>query len=154
MALIMWVRSRCYCRCTFSNFHQIYNLEDARAPPLALNPSIFLNGSHPFDHVQRNSDWLNVWTIDDRTRAALHAPTSKNWSLQFTYPFNSSFTPMSNSNFFGDPSMFIQLFRYWSPSDVLRVLSYRHRVSRALTNNWLRILIEKQTSRLLRRIGR
>lgn len=27
---------------------------------------------------------------DNRTRTALHAPTSKNWTLQINYPFNSS----------------------------------------------------------------
>ncbi|EJD07265.1 alpha/beta-hydrolase [Fomitiporia mediterranea MF3/22] len=62
-----------------------YNVPDARAPPLGLDPSTFLN--------------------DDRTRTALHAPTSKNWTLQINYPFNSSFEPGPGANVFGDPSV-------------------------------------------------
>ncbi|KAL5537214.1 hypothetical protein ACEPAF_1037 [Sanghuangporus sanghuang] len=62
-----------------------YNVPDARAPPLALDPTTFFN--------------------DNRTRTALHAPTSKNWTLQITYPFNSSFSSGPGANVFGDPSV-------------------------------------------------
>ncbi|PAV20228.1 alpha beta-hydrolase [Pyrrhoderma noxium] len=62
-----------------------YNIPDARSPPLALDPTVFLN--------------------DNRTRAALHAPTSKNWTLQINYPFNSSFESGPGANVFGDPSV-------------------------------------------------
>ncbi|KLO06645.1 alpha/beta-hydrolase [Schizopora paradoxa] len=69
-----------------------YDIPDGRNPPLALDPTTFLN--------------------DNRTRAALHAPTSKDWILQFNYPFNSTdvngtgfaghISPGAND--FGDPS--------------------------------------------------
>ncbi|THH11307.1 hypothetical protein EW145_g733 [Phellinidium pouzarii] len=62
-----------------------YNIPDARAPPSILDPTIFLN--------------------DNQTRTALHAPTSKNWTLQITYPFNSSEQIAANANPFGDPSV-------------------------------------------------
>ncbi|KAI0083861.1 Alpha/Beta hydrolase protein [Irpex rosettiformis] len=65
--------------------YNVYNLEDARAPPLAIDPSVFMN--------------------NQQTRAALHAPTSKNWTLQINYPFNSSFLRINGSNPFGDPSV-------------------------------------------------
>ncbi|KAI0695227.1 alpha/beta-hydrolase [Cytidiella melzeri] len=65
--------------------YNVYNLEDARAPPLAIDPSEFMN--------------------DNRTRAALHAPTSKNWTLQINYPFNSSLRGSPGANPFGDPSV-------------------------------------------------
>lgn len=42
--------------------------------------------------------------VDNRTRAALHAPTSKNWALQINYPFGSSFESAPGSNEYGDPS--------------------------------------------------
>ncbi|KAI5119135.1 hypothetical protein M0805_005741 [Coniferiporia weirii] len=61
-----------------------YDIDDARSPPLALDPTTFLN--------------------DNRTRTALHAPTSKNWTLQINYPFNSSFRSGSGANVFGDPT--------------------------------------------------
>ncbi|KLO10086.1 alpha/beta-hydrolase [Schizopora paradoxa] len=61
-----------------------YNLIDARNPPQPLDPTPFLN--------------------DNRTRTALHAPTSKNWSLTFSYPFNSTHTRSPGANAFGDPS--------------------------------------------------
>ncbi|KAI0777947.1 Alpha/Beta hydrolase protein [Irpex lacteus] len=66
--------------------YNVYNLVDARAPPLAVDPTPFLN-------------------VHNRTRAALHAPTSKNWTLQINYPFNSSRSQVNGSNPFGDPSI-------------------------------------------------
>jgi len=61
-----------------------YDIPDGRSPPLALDPTTFLN--------------------DNRTRSALHAPTSKDWILQFSYPFNSSNASPPGTNDFGDPS--------------------------------------------------
>ncbi|KAJ7035170.1 alpha/beta-hydrolase [Mycena alexandri] len=54
----------------------VYDIIDALDPPIPSDPSFFLN--HP------------------TTRAALHAPTSKNWVESFNYPFGG--------NDFGDPS--------------------------------------------------
>ncbi|KAI5120253.1 hypothetical protein M0805_004589 [Coniferiporia weirii] len=63
-----------------------YDLPDARKPAPALDPTTFLN--------------------DDVTRAALHAPTSKNWSLITNYPFNNTLDfPPDLINPFGDPSL-------------------------------------------------
>ncbi|KAF8590899.1 alpha/beta-hydrolase [Ramaria rubella] len=51
-----------------------FNIPDALDPEAPLDASVFLN--------------------DPRVRTAIHAPTSKNWSLFFnpTYPFGNSFT--------------------------------------------------------------
>ncbi|KAK7690975.1 hypothetical protein QCA50_006078 [Cerrena zonata] len=44
---------------------------------------------------------------DDRTRAAIHAPTSKNWSSSFSYPFGNVHNRSAGlpSNQHGDPSV-------------------------------------------------
>ncbi|KAJ7434538.1 alpha/beta-hydrolase [Mycena galericulata] len=57
----------------------VYDIPDALIPEVPSDPSVFLN--------------------DAKTRAALHAPTSKNWAEEFDYPFGSA-----NGNAFGDPS--------------------------------------------------
>ncbi|KAL5492153.1 hypothetical protein ACEPAI_3600 [Sanghuangporus weigelae] len=63
-----------------------YNIPDARKPPPNIDPTPFLN--------------------DPATRAALHAPTSKNWSLITNYPFNNTLDfPPEILNPFGDPSL-------------------------------------------------
>ncbi|KAF8119525.1 Alpha/Beta hydrolase protein [Boletus edulis] len=60
----------------------IYNVPDALSPEASLDATVFLN--------------------DARTRAAIHAPTSKDW-VMFT---SSVFTPTNGStNPFGDPSV-------------------------------------------------
>ncbi|KAH8116530.1 alpha/beta-hydrolase [Phellopilus nigrolimitatus] len=62
-----------------------YDLPDARNPEPNLDPTPFLN--------------------DNRTRTALHAPTSKNWTLTVDYPFNNTLNfPPDIANPFGDPS--------------------------------------------------
>jgi len=48
----------------------IYDIPDALFPPSPFESDVFFN--------------------DNRTRAALHAPTSKNWKLDFRYPFGST----------------------------------------------------------------
>ncbi|KAJ3510060.1 hypothetical protein NLJ89_g4887 [Agrocybe chaxingu] len=56
----------------------VYNIPDALNPKVPQDASVFLN--------------------DPRTRAALHAPTSKDWSLSFRFPFGANpddGTPMS-----------------------------------------------------------
>ncbi|KAG6377286.1 Alpha/Beta hydrolase protein [Boletus reticuloceps] len=59
-----------------------YNVPDALSPEAPIDASVFLN--------------------DARTRAAIHAPTSKDW-VMFTSPV---FTPTNGStNSFGDPSV-------------------------------------------------
>ncbi|KAJ7606535.1 Alpha/Beta hydrolase protein, partial [Mycena rosella] len=57
----------------------VYNIPDALNPEVPSDPSVFLN--------------------NNKTRAALHAPISKNWAMEFDYPFDAV-----NGNEFGDPS--------------------------------------------------
>ncbi|PSR71878.1 hypothetical protein PHLCEN_2v12222 [Hermanssonia centrifuga] len=59
------------------NGFDVYQIPDALDPEAPMDASIFLN--------------------DNRTRAAIHAPTSKNWAQGINYPFNNSFR--------GDPSV-------------------------------------------------
>ncbi|KDQ50293.1 hypothetical protein JAAARDRAFT_142168, partial [Jaapia argillacea MUCL 33604] len=54
-----------------------YDIPDALNPEAPLHPSVFLN--------------------DNRTRAALHAPTSKNWTGSFSYPFGSTYNLSSST---------------------------------------------------------
>ncbi|KAJ6551857.1 Alpha/Beta hydrolase protein [Mycena capillaripes] len=57
----------------------VYNIPDALNPEIPSDPTTFLN--------------------DKATKAAIHAPTSKNWAENFDYPFDSN-----GGNAFGDPS--------------------------------------------------
>ncbi|KAF7303613.1 Carboxypeptidase [Mycena indigotica] len=61
----------------------VYNIPDALSPEVPSDPTIFMN--------------------DATTRAALHAPTSKDWAEVFDYPFLSN-TATGAINVFGDPS--------------------------------------------------
>ncbi|EIN06504.1 alpha/beta-hydrolase [Punctularia strigosozonata HHB-11173 SS5] len=63
----------------------VYDIPDALNPEAPSDPSVFLN-----NHI---------------TRSALHAPTSKNWTSSFNYPFNSSRAQIPGANEFGDPSV-------------------------------------------------
>jgi hypothetical protein len=61
-----------------------YNIPDALSPEAAMDASVFLNGSY---------DSWNYWVMltdvhssDASTRAALHAPTSKDW-VEVVPPF-------------------------------------------------------------------
>ncbi|EPQ57234.1 alpha/beta-hydrolase [Gloeophyllum trabeum ATCC 11539] len=70
------------------NGFDVYFVPDALDPEAPLDPSVFLN--------------------DNQTRAALHAPTSKDWVLEFDYPFGSTYNytfPGGGTNEFGDPSV-------------------------------------------------
>ncbi|KAJ6574370.1 Alpha/Beta hydrolase protein [Mycena capillaripes] len=58
----------------------VYNIPDALNPEVPSDPTVFMN--------------------DDRTRAALHAPTSKDWSEDFAFPFGG----LENGTSFEDPS--------------------------------------------------
>ncbi|KAI0327526.1 alpha/beta-hydrolase [Cubamyces sp. BRFM 1775] len=62
----------------------VYDIPDATNPEPPKNAAPFLN--------------------DPRTRAALHAPTSKNWTSSFNYPFGSTYNK-SIGNEHGDPSV-------------------------------------------------
>ncbi|KAI0643827.1 alpha/beta-hydrolase [Trametes meyenii] len=62
----------------------VYDIPDATHPEPPLNAAPFLN--------------------DQRTRAALHAPTSKNWSSSFNYPYGSVYNK-NIGNEHGDPSV-------------------------------------------------
>ncbi|KAJ7078454.1 alpha/beta-hydrolase [Mycena belliarum] len=57
----------------------VYNIPDALAPEVPSDPTVFMN--------------------DEATRAALHAPTSKDWVQSFQFPFGGS----ANGSF-SDPS--------------------------------------------------
>ncbi|KAI0718592.1 alpha/beta-hydrolase [Cerioporus squamosus] len=61
----------------------VYDIPDATHPEPEMNAAPFLNGAG---------------------RAALHAPTSKNWSSSFNYPFGSVYNK-SIGNEHGDPSV-------------------------------------------------
>ncbi|PAV20210.1 alpha beta-hydrolase [Pyrrhoderma noxium] len=61
-----------------------YDIPDARKPGSALDPTTFLN--------------------DEKTRAAIHAPTNKNWSLITNYPFNNTFDFPDTFSPWGDNS--------------------------------------------------
>ncbi|KAJ7202078.1 alpha/beta-hydrolase [Mycena pura] len=58
----------------------VYDIPDGLNPEVPADPTVFMN--------------------DARIRAALHAPTSKDWTFEFQYPFGGS----SGANEFGDPS--------------------------------------------------
>ncbi|EMD31276.1 hypothetical protein CERSUDRAFT_89132 [Gelatoporia subvermispora B] len=60
----------------------VYDIPDGTAPEPDVTPFDFLN--------------------NDKTRTALHAPTSMNWSYSIEYPFENS---PADSNEFGDPSV-------------------------------------------------
>ncbi|KAJ7812365.1 alpha/beta-hydrolase [Mycena olivaceomarginata] len=62
----------------------VYDVPDATSPEPFKNASTFFN--------------------DDRTRAALHSPTSKDWIRNFNYPFGSVHN-RSRGNQYGDPSV-------------------------------------------------
>ncbi|KAI0671913.1 alpha/beta-hydrolase [Trametes maxima] len=62
----------------------VYDIPDATSPEPFLNASAFFN--------------------DNRTRAALHAPTSKDWIRNFNYPFGSVHD-RTKGNQYGDPSV-------------------------------------------------
>ncbi|KAJ7769346.1 alpha/beta-hydrolase [Mycena metata] len=59
----------------------LYNLPDALNPEVPSDPSVFMN--------------------DPQTRAALHAPTSKDWIASFHFPFGGD----ANGTEFSDPSI-------------------------------------------------
>ncbi|TFK54453.1 alpha/beta-hydrolase [Heliocybe sulcata] len=70
------------------NGFDVYFVPDALDPEAPLDPTIFFN--------------------DNRTRAAVHAPTSQDWAEQINYPFNSTYDytfPDGGVNEFGDPSV-------------------------------------------------
>ncbi|KAJ4473583.1 alpha beta-hydrolase [Lentinula aciculospora] len=55
----------------------VYNIPDALDPEVPIDASVFLN--------------------DNRTRTAIHAPTSKDWVLDFDFPFGALGEPPSKS---------------------------------------------------------
>lgn len=64
----------------------MYDIPDGTHPEPPLNARPFFNGS-PIHFVKVTC--LLIFVLDDRTRAAIHAPTSKNWSSSFSYPFGN-----------------------------------------------------------------
>ncbi len=67
-----------------------YDIPDATNPEPPTNPEHFLNAAD--------------------VRAALHAPTSKSWTANFTYPFGSSYDRARGNPPHGDPSAAPVLF--------------------------------------------
>lgn len=61
----------------------VYNIPDALAPEAPMDGSIFLNGELTEVDLVR----CTQWSADPRTRAAIHAPTSKDWVSSINYPF-------------------------------------------------------------------
>jgi len=86
---------------------QVYDAPDALNPEAPADPTSFLNSSFLFYlHLFTSSHDEYVYDIDAITRAALHAPTSKDWALQFNYPFEAADPSAVNAgNEFGDPSV-------------------------------------------------
>lgn len=67
---------------TFDN----YNIPDGLNPEAPMDASVFLNGlSLAFVLI-----YILRFLPDPRTRTAIHAPTSMNWTESITYPFSSS----------------------------------------------------------------
>ncbi|KAJ7108223.1 Alpha/Beta hydrolase protein [Mycena epipterygia] len=64
----------------------VYNIPDALNPEVPSDPTVFMN--------------------DPKTRAALHAPVSKNWTQDFTFPFGLS----------GGQTNTINVFPFFDPS--------------------------------------
>ncbi|KAJ7787876.1 Alpha/Beta hydrolase protein [Mycena olivaceomarginata] len=64
----------------------VYDIPDALNPEVRSDPTVFMN--------------------DNKTRAALHAPTSKNWLESFDFPFGG----LANGTEFGDPSPELMVF--------------------------------------------
>lgn len=65
---------------------QVYDVPDATNPEPARDASVFLNGM--IDNVLASVNFLTSF-LDARTRAALHAPTSKDWTLSFQFVFGN-----------------------------------------------------------------
>ena len=70
--------------CLANGDFDVYDIPDGTSPEPFKNASAFFN--------------------DNRTRAALHAPTSKDWLRNFNYPFGSVHD-RSKGNQYGDPSL-------------------------------------------------
>lgn len=74
----------------YSCFKQVYNIPDALFPEAPMDPSVFLNGKMftvgPVCGALTNESSLSS---DQRTRSAIHAPTTKNWTLNIVYPFGN-----------------------------------------------------------------
>ena len=83
----------------------MYNVPDALDPEAPMDASVFLNGmliSTTSIAIELELILLpRPIKIDNRTRAAIHAPTSKNWQSSINYNFSG---PHGN-----DPSTFILL---------------------------------------------
>ncbi|KAJ7668909.1 alpha/beta-hydrolase [Mycena rosella] len=65
-----WSGYQDLCSCHHSSLEQVYDIPDALNPEVPSDAAVFMN--------------------DKQTRAALHAPTSKDWVASFNFPFGSS----------------------------------------------------------------
>ena len=75
----------------FLSYVQVYNIPDALNPEAPINASIFLNGGYRLNSSSAGQQ--PSFCIDPRTRAAIHAPTSKDWVESINYPFGNSKSP-------------------------------------------------------------
>ena len=66
----------------------VYQIPDALDPEAPMDASVFLNGTSGRGRGCRAS--TQCLCVDDRVRAAIHAPTSKNWTDSINYPFSTS----------------------------------------------------------------
>ena len=76
------------------NLFQVYDIPDALNPLVTTDASVFLNGTMSIVSTVQPNGRLS----DNRTRAAFHAPTSKDWAMNFNYVFGN---PDGNSEFVG-----------------------------------------------------
>jgi carboxypeptidase D len=79
---------------------QVYDVPDALNPEAPTDASRFLNGMYTICTLGYYI-FIGKYDLDEVTRAAIHAPTSKNWLMEFNYPFQ---TAAGEGNIFGDPS--------------------------------------------------
>jgi len=115
-----------------SGAFDVYDIPDALNPESPTDASKFLN--------------------DGRTRSAIHAPTSKDWALEFKYPFDSSDITNETSgptNDFGDPSVepmafFTDLLVNASQHDV-RVIIYSGNDDMILPHRGSEVVIQNTT---------
>ena len=69
------------------NGFDVYQIPDALDPEAAMDASVWLNGESEviIVYVYAHARYL----IDNRTRTAIHAPTSKDWAESINYPFST-----------------------------------------------------------------
>lgn len=67
------------------NLRQVYNVPDALSPEAPMEANFFFNSECMLPAIFASVH--NHVHVDATARAALHAPTSKNWSSSVNYRF-------------------------------------------------------------------